>query len=280
MIITGNPRTSLAQYPVFDFPMHRVAMEYLEPQVNQSLGNSYVFALPSGSPSVRMFTVFFETMKYFFKANGEMDINSEPGINLGRLEDHYNLNRMAIPFYYPHPIFGKIKVRYAEPLKLPVGIRGGQGLTEAFSVRLIEEPWAKDSYAQNIIFGEEDFNFPNHTYSHRYLESGSVMPLGGGFVYAVRGPSNEQRVFTLNYPTMLFYLTPLGLIDAAQDPQNNAGRLQAFYNQVKLNRVFIYNHPVYGRTSVRFNQPLKIPEGIKGGLGCLNPFEIELIEVL
>lgn len=56
-------------------------------------------------------------------------------------------------------------------------------------------------------------------------------------------------------------------------------QLEAFYNAHKLHRSFLYPHPVYGNLEVKFMSPLKIPEGIKGGNGALNDFEIDLIEI-
>lgn len=277
----GTAKVTLLQKKVVDFLFHRSSVEYQEPQINQALGSSYLFTLPARDPSVRIFTVFFETMQYFLNQDGALDLEAEPGINMAWLEALYNLHRLAIPFWYKHPVFGLVKVRFMEPLQVPPGRPRGGGLLEAFSIRLVEDPQNPIMYnVDNVNFGADDFGFDNHLYSHKYLPQGKSIPLGGGYTYALRGWAEEQRVFTLRFQTMLFYLDELSRVDILTDTKNNAGLLQAFYNQMKLDRVFNYNHPVLGKIPVRFNQSLKLPDGIPKGQGCLPPFEIELIEVI
>lgn len=67
-------------------------------------------------------------------------------------------------------------------------------------------------------------------------------------------------------------------LDLVKNATYNMGALEAFYNRHKLHKPFIYPHPVYGNIEVRFMDPLKIPEGIVGGNGALEDFNLTLIE--
>jgi hypothetical protein len=63
------------------------------------------------------------------------------------------------------------------------------------------------------------------------------------------------------------------------NPELNAGALEDFYLNNKLYKKFIYPHPIYGNTEVRFNKPLILPKGVHGGGGTIESFELEFIEV-
>lgn len=69
-----------------------------------------------------------------------------------------------------------------------------------------------------------------------------------------------------------------GSLDKTKQYGINMAALEAFYNEHKLYKPFIYPHPVYGNIEARFMDPLKIPEGIVGGNGALEDFNLTLIE--
>lgn len=276
--ISGAARTALAPYPELLIPYHRVGVEYVEAQVNTAIGRGFQMALPPQAPTVRVFTVLFETMRYYYNTDGTLDLETEPELNFGRLEDWYRFFRTTRPFWYNHPVFGLVKVRFREPLQAPLGIPGGLGLLQSFSIQLVEDPFTETKFNQALSFGENDFIFMNHLYSHRYISGETLIPLGGGFSYGIRTGTGEQRVLTLQFATMRFLRTDAGEVEVLEDPVNNAGRLLAFYLQNRMHRSFLYPHPVYGPIRVRFNQPLKFPEGAPNNLGYLPSFSVELIE--
>jgi len=126
----------------------------------------------------------------------------------------------------------------------------------------------------------QTFNFPYHTQSTEYPESGTRVQLGGGYIFTSPPNGPDLRRFTLSFPTMRYYLNGGGAVDLTQNTKINMAVLEKFYNDHKLHKTFIYPHPVYGNTEVKFYSPLKIPEGIVGGDGALKDFTVELIEII
>ena len=123
------------------------------------------------------------------------------------------------------------------------------------------------------------FNFPYHTFRTEYPESGNRVQLGGNYIFSAPPNGPDLRRITLKFETMKYYLDVNGAITNAPHPEINMAVLEAFYNAHKMHKSFIYPHPVYGDMEVKFMTPLKIPEGIKGGNGALQDFEIELVEI-
>lgn len=162
----------------FDFPYHRVAVEYPDSDFRLELGNSYVYTAQSPAPDQREFILYFETMRYYeaayFKQEAEpvsptlgtvwintltrrayrydgsvwietrnpsrLNIYPQPEINAGRLEDFYFNHRTWKKFIYPHPLYGDLAVRFNKPLSLPKGVINGGGIIESFEVRFLEVP--------------------------------------------------------------------------------------------------------------------------------------------
>lgn len=122
------------------------------------------------------------------------------------------------------------------------------------------------------------FDFPYHTQSTDYPQSGDQAQMGGGYQYSVEPSGPPQRTFTLYFETMLYYKKANGDLDREKTPHYNLALLDDFYREHELWKTFEYDHPVYGPVLVKFNKPLKIPEGVKGGMGTVKPFTIELIE--
>lgn len=123
------------------------------------------------------------------------------------------------------------------------------------------------------------FNFPYHRVATDYPESGFQINLGNSYTYAVGATSPDQRLFTLTFPTMAWFLDGGGNIDAAINPEYNLKALENHYNAHKRHITFTYDHPVYGVLNVRYRDPLRLPEGIPGGNGFCKDFKITLIEV-
>lgn len=280
LLVLGDGAIELEASPRLNFPHHRVATEYFEVAYNGAIGQSYNFALPPISPSIRQFTLFFETMRYYFNSDGSIDLDTNPQLNIGRLEHWYNTFKLTVPFLYPHPAFGNIWVRFNAPPTIPKGRFGGNGWLEAFSLTLVEQPLNLMRVNDSTSFGADDFEFPHHLVEHRYLPQSTVVPLGGAYSFTVSPICAEQRTFTLSFQTMKFTIDNAGRLDITSNAKVNAGRLLSFYNQYKLHRVFNYNHAVYGKIPVRFNKAIRFPEGLTNGNGYLPSFEVELIEVI
>lgn len=125
----------------------------------------------------------------------------------------------------------------------------------------------------------QTFNFPYHTVRTEYPESGNRVILGNSYLFTAPPSGPDMRRFVLSFPTMFYYLTSGGAIDTAKNPTYNMAVLEDFYQTHRLWKSFLYPHPVYGDREVKFYSPLKIPEGVKNGLGSLADFQIEFIEV-
>lgn len=130
----------------------------------------------------------------------------------------------------------------------------------------------------------ETFNFPYHTQSTEYPESGTRVQLGGSYVFTSPPAGPDLRRFRLSFPTMVYY-TGVGhtdavpVLDLTKNPKLNMAVLEKFYRDHKLHKSFIYPHPVLGAIECKFYSPLKIPEGVVGGGGALKDFTVELYEI-
>ncbi|MGO4302261.1 hypothetical protein [Cupriavidus sp. RAF12] len=125
---------------------------------------------------------------------------------------------------------------------------------------------------------KETFQFPNHTQSTAYPESGNRMQLGNSYVFAAPSPAPDQRTFTLNFESMAYFLDGDGKVSELIDPEKNLYALELFYQRHRLHKTFIYPHPVHGELAVKFNKPLQVPQGRKGGGGWVESFSVELVE--
>lgn len=125
----------------------------------------------------------------------------------------------------------------------------------------------------------DTFNFPNHKVVTKYPDSSGRIQFGKNWIFTSAPDAPDQRIFTLSFKGFKYYGSD-GSPDLVTDASfNNMGALEAFYQSQRLNKSFLYPHPVYGTLTVRFNKPLEIPNGIENGDGMVEPFEIELIEL-
>jgi hypothetical protein len=131
-----------------------------------------------------------------------------------------------------------------------------------------------------VVFGVsyDPFDFPFHTFSTIYPDNSTRVQLGKSYIFTSRPQGPPQRIFKLRFEGMRWFLTSEGLRDISTMPQHNLARMEDFYRGVELWKSFLWNHPLEGTKTVRFNKPLEIPEQIKGGSGVVNPFDIELLE--
>ena len=276
-IATGHVRLNPLQHLALS--LGEVETEYQEFAGDVKLGNAYASYLENTYPSLRSFTLNIPVLRYYFKGNGDIDLLNEKSTNIAWVEWMYNIHKLDRHFLFSHPIYGDVKVRFAESFKVPKGKAGGQACVEGLELKLIEIP------SSNLLINftprtltEHDFNFPYHLIQTDYQEEGTTAILGGNYTYAVRGAKPEQRIFTLYFRGLKYNENIMGDIDTSVDPELNMGLLEQFYTQFKLWKPFYYLHPVYGRLRVRFNKSLKIPKIIPNSTGWVSDFQLELIE--
>lgn len=124
-----------------------------------------------------------------------------------------------------------------------------------------------------------DFDFPYHTVETENPESGFRGQFGNSYVFTSAPTAPDQRLFTLNFPMMKYFVDETGRVTDLVNPQLNMYALIKFYQNYKMHKSFVYNHVVHGNLLVKFYKPLKEPEVIAGGFGATKSFTIQLIEV-
>lgn len=123
----------------FDFPMHLYELNYVENQFRSQLGGPWQEAFPPEGPEQRIFKLSFEAMRWIFEPGTEtIDRESEPAINIARLEDFYKSHLLHEEFIYPSTYHGDVVVRFNKPFILPSGIPRGRGTTQGFELEFIE----------------------------------------------------------------------------------------------------------------------------------------------
>ena len=276
-----------------------VETEYKINRANLSFEGSYQYATPREDAKrlrdLRVFTVTIPIMRYYFGSQGQLLIDYERSTNFAWLEWMYNIHKTVKPFLFDHPIYGSLMVRFAEPLKVPKGIKGGQAALDSVGITLVEvqhKPLSSINYALgpnyylnlSQTYWETDhrvFNHPYHLVSTEYEAEDTSLALGGNYQYVVRGSKPEERVFTL-YFEGLKYSQTLGLIlgDTSEDNELSMQYLENFYYWFRLDIPFYYIHPTYGKIKVRFKEPLKIPKLRANGNGWTESFTVTLVEVI
>jgi hypothetical protein len=140
------------------------------------------------------------------------------------------------------------------------------------------------------------FTWHNHRVETRNPESGFRIQFGNSWSAAIAPTAPDQRVFVLHFEGFKYYVYydgPSAYVDDGsviegqsntRDARkyqyvNNFQALRNFYADHKLHKQFDYIHPIYGNLVCRFNKPLIEPKGLPDGLGVVEPFQIELIEV-
>lgn len=125
----------------FDFPYHVPTHVYPKGD-SFKFGKGYEFSAAPQQPIQRRFTLYFNTIQWFFNASRVADATINPQLNALALDNFYKAHLTHKAFIYPHPIFGNLTVKFASdvPFEMPKGLTGGTGATEEFSVVLVEQP--------------------------------------------------------------------------------------------------------------------------------------------
>lgn len=123
-------------------------------------------------------------------------------------------------------------------------------------------------------------NFMLHKVKVEYQPNGFSVQFGGGYSFDTDGGYPPLKKFSLTFKGYQYYMTKEGLVDKEKNKNiNNLGALEDFYMSHLTHKAFIYNHPVYGPVTVKFAEPLVIPEGITNGHGVVEELNITLKEV-
>lgn len=122
----------------FDFPFHAESTEYPESGSRIQLGGGYIFSAPPNGPDLRRFRLSFPTMFYYVDSSGDIDLDERPQLNMAVLEEFYKAHKLYKTFIYPHPKYGDTLVQFHSPLKIPEGIKGGNGALKDITIELVE----------------------------------------------------------------------------------------------------------------------------------------------
>lgn len=125
----------------------------------------------------------------------------------------------------------------------------------------------------------ETYNYPYFNVETNNPESGFRVQFGGSYIFTAPPSDPDQRTFILNYETMKFFVDEDGAIDEDVNAEYNIFNLIKFYQRHKLYKSFHFDHPVHGTLECKFNKPFKEPKSKIGGMGAVEAFQVELIEI-
>jgi hypothetical protein len=123
-----------------DFMLHRVDTLPQAQGFSMEMGGGYSFATDGKHPLVNKLRLLFVGYKWYVQADGETtDFETNRRINnLGALWNFYKEHKTHKRFVYNHPFEGHMEVRFDQPLRIPPGRPGGNGVSEDFEVNLIQ----------------------------------------------------------------------------------------------------------------------------------------------
>lgn len=124
----------------------------------------------------------------------------------------------------------------------------------------------------------ELFDFPYHRVRERYPDRQNQVQLGGGWTYTIKPATPPAREFTLTFPAMRYFYSPLAVLDVDREPAVNAGRLEQFYLRHETYGSFFYEHPRLGTMVVKFKLPLELPEVEPNSDGAIKGVVVTLVE--
>lgn len=125
-----------------NFMAHRVSYDYQPQGFSVQFGGGYSFDTDGGYPLLRKLNLTFKGFQFYLKkVNGVDVIDEEKNIsinNMAALDKFYKNHKTNVTFEYNSPVYGKMLVRFAEPLKIPEIIEGSNGVCEPFNIVLKE----------------------------------------------------------------------------------------------------------------------------------------------
>lgn len=123
----------------YDFPYYEMENVYPESSAVVQFGRGYKFASKPSGPDQTLYTLHYTTMRFYWNADGTVNINQDIKMNMGKLDQFYRIHRMFTPFIFPHDLWGDVICRFAAPLSWKVA-KGGRGWVEPFTVQLELQP--------------------------------------------------------------------------------------------------------------------------------------------
>lgn len=73
-------------------------------------------------------------------SDSALNLTRDPQINIAALDDFYSRHKLYKRFWYDHPMFGMMQVRFNKPLMIPKGYADGDGTLEPFELEFLEAP--------------------------------------------------------------------------------------------------------------------------------------------
>ena len=126
----------------------------------------------------------------------------------------------------------------------------------------------------------DTFEFDYHIVAIKHELVDTKMQMGDGWTFVAEGDSPDIRSFELAFQGFQYYYDENGDYDATTNQYiNNMKALETFFLEHRTYKHFIYPlHDGAENVIVRFNEPLSIPKGIRGGGGAVEPFTVKFIE--
>jgi hypothetical protein len=100
--------------------------------------NGWPFSSRPKVPYQKTFVVKLQGMYWYLKDTGLYDADTDPRYNARRLELFYEEHGTWKSFQFPHPHYGWLECRFAQPVEVPEAVVNSNGLIEAFDVTLVE----------------------------------------------------------------------------------------------------------------------------------------------
>lgn len=123
----------------FPATYYQTSTKYPNSGTRIQMGRSYTYTAPQVSPDQRIFTLSLAGMQYFV-TNNVIDLTVSTERNMAVLDAFYREHLLYKSFDFNHPVYGIILCKFNQPLEIPKGIPGGNGVLEPFTVELIEIP--------------------------------------------------------------------------------------------------------------------------------------------
>lgn len=125
-----------------NYMAHRAKYDYQAQGFSVQFGGGYSFSTDGGYPLLRKITLTFKGFQFYTKVvNGvtviDRDKNKDIN-NMGALDKFYQDHKTNVTFDYNSPIYGRMKVQFAEPFSVPEIIERSNGVCEQFNIVLRE----------------------------------------------------------------------------------------------------------------------------------------------
>lgn len=123
---------------VFNFKNHKREFKYLNNSDTIRLGSGYSFVAKPHAPMLKEFKLYFTGFRYYFTEDDKIDFEkNENHDNIGALCKFYEEKGTWDTFIYEDEQFGRVLVRFKDPLEIPV-TSGRKAVVGDFDITLSE----------------------------------------------------------------------------------------------------------------------------------------------